>query len=88
MCSSWTIINNPVLSNTKGHLKKMHTIKIDLNQSTENQKKKKKTKRILIAKPELYIFRFFILFIQNIMAFHFQMLIYRKLQQMYRIYIS
>ena len=86
MSSSWTIINNPVLSNIKGHLKKMHTIKIDLYQSTENQKKKKKTKRIIIAKPEL-IFRFFILFIQNIMAFHFQMLIYRKWQQMYRIYI-
>jgi hypothetical protein len=33
----------------------MHTIKIDLNQSTEKQKKKKKTKRILIAKPELDI---------------------------------
>ena len=30
----------------------VHTITIDLNQSTENQKKKKKTKRILIAEPE------------------------------------
>ncbi len=31
----------------------MHTITIDLNQSIENQdKKKKKTKRILIAEPE------------------------------------
>ena len=28
---------------------------IDLNQSTENQKKKKKTKRILIAEPDLDI---------------------------------
>ena len=55
MSSSWTIINNSVLSNIKGHLEKMHTIKIDLNQSTENRKKKKKTKRILIAKPELCI---------------------------------
>ena len=55
MSSSWTIINNPVLSNIKGHLEKMHTIKIDLNQSTENRNKKKKTKRILIAKPELCI---------------------------------
>ena len=86
MSSSWTIINNPVLSNIKGHLKKMHKIKIDLNQSTENQKKKK-TKKILIAKPELYI-QILYSIIQNIMAFHFQMLIYRKWQQMYRIYIS
>jgi hypothetical protein len=37
------VINNPILSlDTKGHLNGMHTITIDLNQSTaENQKKKK-----------------------------------------------
>ena len=45
------ILNNSILSNTKDHLHGMHTITIDLNQSTENQKKKK-TKRILIAEPE------------------------------------
>ena len=37
------VINNPILSlDTKGRLNGMHTITIDLNQSTENQKKKKK----------------------------------------------
>ena len=38
------VINNPILSlETKGRLNKMHTITIDLNQSTaENQKKKEK----------------------------------------------
>ena len=44
------VINNPILSlDTKGRLNGMHTITIDLNQSTaENQKKKeKKPKRIL-----------------------------------------
>jgi CheY-like chemotaxis protein len=45
------VLNNPILSDTKGHLNEMHTITIDLNQSTKNQKKKK-TKRILIAEPE------------------------------------
>jgi CheY-like chemotaxis protein len=51
------VLNNPILTDTKGHLNGMHTITIDLNQSTEeNQKKnKKKTKRILIAEPELDI---------------------------------
>jgi CheY-like chemotaxis protein len=48
------VLDNPLLSDTKGHLNTMHTITIDLlNQSIENQKKKKKkTKRILIAEPE------------------------------------
>ena len=44
------VINNPILSlDTKGRLNGMHTITIDLNQSTaENQKQKeKKPKRIL-----------------------------------------
>ncbi len=45
------VLNNPLLSYTKGHLNGMHTITIDLNRSTENQKKKK-TRRILIAEPE------------------------------------
>jgi hypothetical protein len=38
------VINNPILSlDTKGRLNGMHTITIDLNQSTaENQKKKEK----------------------------------------------
>ena len=51
------VLNNPILTDTKGHLNGMHTITIDLNQYTEeNQKKnKKKTKRILIAEPELGI---------------------------------
>jgi hypothetical protein len=40
------VLNNPVLSNTKGYLNGMHTITIDLNQSTENQKKKKKKKKL------------------------------------------
>ena len=46
------VINNPILSlDTKGRLNGMHTITIDLNQSTaENQKRK--PKRILIAEPE------------------------------------
>ena len=49
------VLNDPILSlDTKGCLDEMHTITIDLNQSTaENkQKQKKKTKRILIAEPE------------------------------------
>ena len=47
------VLNDPILSDTKGRLNGMHTITIDLNQSTsENQKKKKKSKRILIAEPE------------------------------------
>jgi len=48
------VLNNPLLSDTKDRLNSMHTITIDLNQSTaEKQKKKKekKTKRILIAEP-------------------------------------
>ena len=45
------VLNNPLLSDTKGHLNGTHTITIDLNQSTaENQKRK--SKRILIAEPE------------------------------------
>ncbi|HSF51328.1 MAG TPA: response regulator [Nitrososphaeraceae archaeon] len=46
------VLNNPTLSDTKGHLNGMHTITIDLNQSIENQNKKKKTQRILIVEPE------------------------------------
>jgi CheY-like chemotaxis protein len=49
------VLNDPILSlDTKDRLNEMHTITIDLNQSTtENkQKQKKKTKRILIAEPE------------------------------------
>jgi hypothetical protein len=47
------VLNDPLLSDTKGQLNEMHTITIDLKQSTaENQKKKKKTQRILIAEPE------------------------------------
>ena len=49
------ILNDHLLSETKGRLNATNTITIDLNQSLENQKKKdeaKKTKRILIAEPE------------------------------------
>ena len=46
------ILNNPLLSNNKEFLNGMHTITIDLNQSTENQKTKDKSKRILIVEPE------------------------------------
>jgi CheY-like chemotaxis protein len=46
------VLNNPLLSATKGHLSTMHTITIDLNQSTENQKRKRKSKRIIIVEPE------------------------------------
>ena len=49
------ILNDHLLSETKGRLNATHTITIDLNQSIENQNKKtkqKKTKRILIAEPE------------------------------------
>jgi len=47
------VLNDPLLSDTKGRLNGMHTITIDLKQSTaENQKKnEKKPKRILIAEP-------------------------------------
>ena len=46
------VLNDTILSDTKDRLNAMHTITIDLNQSTENQKKKeKKPKRILIAEP-------------------------------------
>ena len=39
------VLNDPILSDTKGHLTGTHTITIDLNQSTaENQKKKEKKK--------------------------------------------
>ena len=43
------VLNNPLFSDTKGHLNGTHTITIDLNQSSENQKRK--SKRILIAEP-------------------------------------
>jgi len=47
------VLNDPLLSDTKGCLNGMHTITIDLKQSTaENQKTHKKTQRILIAEPE------------------------------------
>ena len=36
------VLNNPLSSVTKDRLNEMHTIMIDLNQSTENQKKKEK----------------------------------------------
>ena len=37
------VLNDPLLSlDTKGHLNTMHTITIDLNQSTEIQKKEEK----------------------------------------------
>jgi hypothetical protein len=44
MSSPGLVLNNPILSlDTNGGLKGMHTITIDLNQSTaENQKKKEK----------------------------------------------
>jgi CheY-like chemotaxis protein len=46
------VINNPILSlDTKGRLNGMHTITIDLTQSTAENQKRKKTKRILIAEP-------------------------------------
>ena len=44
---------------------------IDLNQSTEN--KKKKSKRILIVEPESDI-QYLILFLQNSMVFQYPML--------------
>ncbi|HVP82994.1 MAG TPA: response regulator [Nitrososphaeraceae archaeon] len=44
------VLNNPLLSNTKGHLNGTHTITIDLNQSTA-EIQKRKSKRILIAEP-------------------------------------
>ncbi|HZL24073.1 MAG TPA: response regulator [Nitrososphaeraceae archaeon] len=43
------VLNDPLLSDTKGHLNGKHTITIDLKQSHENQKRK--SKRILIAEP-------------------------------------
>ena len=43
------VLNNPLFSDTKCHLNGTHTITIDLNQSSENQKRK--SKRILIAEP-------------------------------------
>jgi CheY-like chemotaxis protein len=49
------VLNDPLLTDTKDRLNRMHTITIDLKQSkAENQKKKeeKKPKRILIAEPE------------------------------------
>jgi MEDS: MEthanogen/methylotroph, DcmR Sensory domain len=46
------VINNPILSlDTKGRLNGMHTITIDLHQSTA-ENPKRKPKRILIAEPE------------------------------------
>ena len=50
------VINNPILSlETKGRLNKMHTITIDLNQSTaENQKKKEKKNPQRILKDERF----------------------------------
>jgi CheY-like chemotaxis protein len=48
------VLNDPLLSATKDRLNRMHTITLDLNQSTtENQKKKeeKKLERILIVEP-------------------------------------
>jgi CheY-like chemotaxis protein len=62
------VINNPILSlDTKGRLNGMHTITIDLNQSTaENQKKKeKKPKRILIAEPNSDIQYLYSLFVKQ-----------------------
>jgi CheY-like chemotaxis protein len=48
------VLNHPLLRDTKERLNGMHTITIDLKQSTaENQKKKeKRPQRILIAEPE------------------------------------
>ena len=47
------VINNPILSlDTKGRLNGMHTITIDLHQSTTAENPKRKPKRILIAEPE------------------------------------
>jgi CheY-like chemotaxis protein len=49
------VLNNPLLPDTKGRLNGTHTITIDLKQSTaenQQQKKNKKTKKILIVEPE------------------------------------
>jgi hypothetical protein len=68
------VLNDPLLSDTKGRLNGMHTITIDLKQSTaENQKKKEeKTKRILIAEPEPDI-QFLYSLLQNSLVFQYQM---------------
>jgi CheY-like chemotaxis protein len=62
------VLNNPLSSVTKDRLNEMHTIMIDLNQSTaENQKQKeeKKPKRILIAEPNSDIQYLYSLFIKQ-----------------------
>jgi CheY-like chemotaxis protein len=59
------VLNNPLLSDTKSHLNGMHTVTVDLNQSIENQNKKKKIKRILIAEPEPDIQILYSLYIQQ-----------------------
>jgi CheY-like chemotaxis protein len=46
------VLNDHLSSDTKGGLNGMHTITIDLNQSTAQNQQKKKTQRILIAEPE------------------------------------
>ena len=47
------VLNNPLLSDIKDHLNRMHTITIDLKQyPAENQKTNKKTQRILRGKLE------------------------------------
>jgi CheY-like chemotaxis protein len=55
------ILNNPLLSETKTRIASMHTITIDLNQSLENQNKKK-TKRIIILESEPDIQYFYSIF--------------------------
>jgi hypothetical protein len=71
------ILNDHLLSETKGRLNATNTITIDLNQSLENQKKKTKQKKLKesLSPNQNQIFRFFILFLQNSMVFQYQMLV-------------
>jgi hypothetical protein len=69
------VLNNPILSlDTKGRLNGMHTITIDLNQSTTENQKKKKTKRILIAEPNSDI-QYLYSLLRNGMVFQYPMLV-------------
>ena len=81
------VLNDPLLSATKDRLNGMHTITIDLNQSTaENQKKKeeKKPKRILIVEPNSDIQFLYSLFTKEYGFSRIRCEYSRKWQQMFR----
>jgi hypothetical protein len=82
------VLNDPILLDTKGHLNGMHTITIDLEQSTaENQQKKKKEEKNLNESYSRTKLRYpvsLLSFYKTVWFFNIRCEYSRKWQQMFR----